>query len=320
MNDPKTYLIIDTSNFLYKTFFMHIKESLDVNIAICHHVTLQSINKYFRKYKCDDVILAFDASSWRKVYTSSPDCITHQKYKGKRRSNLTPTEKERMAKFDEHIPQFMEMFQTLSSLTVLYRPLLEADDLIAGFIQNHPDDHHIVLSADKDFMQLLGRNNVTLINPVDDKERTLKDFDDDPYYFIYQKCFRGDSGDNVMSAYPRLRETKLKASYSDPVLRTNLMKHEFTSIVNNEDGSLPSEYDYITEDIFWENELLMDLTKQPDAIRNMIDDTITQAESNRGRFHYIKFLQYCGKYGLDGIRDKVDEYVPLLTLNKKKAA
>ena len=64
----------------------------------------------------------------------------------------------------------------------------------------------------------------------------------------------------------------------------------------------------------------MDLTKQPDAIRNMIDDTITQAESNRGRFHYIKFLQYCGKYGLDGIRDKVDEYVPLLTLNKKKAA
>lgn len=316
----KTYLHIDASNFLYKTFFKHIKESLDISISVCHHVTLMSINKYFKKYQVDEVVVAFDAFSWRKTYTSDPSvCITHQKYKGHRRAEMTPTDKEKMEKFDEHIPQFKELFQTLTNCIVLHEQYLEADDLIAGFIQMHPDDDHILLSADKDFMQLLGRNNLRLINPVDEKERTLAEFDDDPYYFIFQKCFRGDRGDNVMSAYPRLRETKIKAAYTDPLLRTNLMQNEFSVMVNKDSG-MPEERTYLTEEVFEENELLMDLTKQPDTIRALMDSSIKASIENRGKFNYIEFLRYCSKYDLENIRKMVDDFIPMLTCGKKKGA
>lgn len=316
----KTNLIIDTSNFLYKTFFKHIKDSLDLNIAVCHHVTLSSINKYFKKFNVDEVVVAFDSYSWRKAYTADKElCVTHQKYKGNRRKDMSVTDKEKLEKFDEHIPQFMELFQTLTNCVVLHKKYLEADDLIAGYIQARPYEKHILLSADKDFMQLLVRNDVTLINPVDDKERTLKEYDDDPYYFIYQKCFRGDSGDFVMSAYPFLRENKLKASYTDPVLRTNLMKHEFTVLANKDTG-MPTEHSYVTEDVYEENELLMDLTKQPESIRKLINDTIDEAVVNRGKFNYIEFLRYCGKYELNNIRDRIDDFIPMLTCGKKKGA
>lgn len=314
----KTYLHIDTSNFLYKTFFKHIKESLDISISVCHHVTLMSINKHFKKYNVDEVVVSFDSKSWRKTYTADQSvCITHQKYKGSRRKDMSPSDKEKMENFDKHIPQFMELFKTLTNCIVLYEEYLEADDLIAGFIQMHPDDKHIVLSADKDFMQLLGRNDVRLINPVDDKERTLAEYDNDPYYFIYQKCFRGDAGDHVMSAYPRLRETKIKASYTDPLLRTNLMQNEFTVLINKDSG-MPEERSYVTGEVFEENELLMDLTKQPETIRELMEDSINKSKAIRGKFNYIEFLRYCSKYDLENIRQRIDDFIPMLTCGKTK--
>ena len=64
-------LVIDASNILYRTFFPHIKEALDVNVGMCHHIALSTINKYFTNTKADDVILAFDDYSWRKAYTKN---------------------------------------------------------------------------------------------------------------------------------------------------------------------------------------------------------------------------------------------------------
>ena len=32
---------------------------------------------------------------------------------------------------------------------------LEADDLIAGWVQAHPNDNHVIISTDGDFAQLL---------------------------------------------------------------------------------------------------------------------------------------------------------------------
>ncbi len=42
-------LIIDASNILYRTFFAHIKEALDVNIGMCHHIcVVYSCNEVFQ--------------------------------------------------------------------------------------------------------------------------------------------------------------------------------------------------------------------------------------------------------------------------------
>lgn len=313
------YLTIDVSNILYRTFFAHIKESLDVNVGMCHHIALSTISKYFNNTKADDLVLAFDDYSWRKAYTKDiEECVTYKKYKGTRRKNMSPTDKEKLEKFESHVDEFVNLFRERSRVIVLKAKYLEADDLVAGFIQMHPDDEHILVSADKDFMQLLVRNNLTLIDPTNDKPRTLSEYNQDPDYFMYFKCLRGDSGDNVMSSYPRLREDKIAASYRDAVLRTNIMQHKFKVLDNGDDG-LPIEREFVTQEVFDENILLMDLTAQPDFIRDLMEKTINEALETRGKFNYMEFLRFCGKYELNNIRSNVDSFVPMLSCKRKGA-
>ncbi len=310
-------LIIDASNILYRTFFAHIKEALDVNVGMCHHIALSTINKYFTNTKADDVILAFDDYSWRKAYTKNlSKCVTYKKYKGTRRKDMSPSDKEKMEKFDSHIQEFVDLFRERTRVVVLHRKYLEADDLIAGYIQAHPEDEHILISSDKDFMQLLVRNNLKIIDPMTDKERTLEEHNNDPDFFMFEKCLRGDTGDNVMSSYPRIRQTKIEEAYRDALVRTNIMQNKFTVLVNDDDG-VPQELEFTTQEVFDENVLLMDLTAQPDYIRDLIDETITDAIENRGKFNYMEFLRFCGKYELNAIRERADSYVPMLSCKRK---
>lgn len=314
----KKYLIIDASNILYRTFFAHIKEALDVNIGMCHHITLSTVNKYYTNTKADEVIMVFDDYSWRKAYTADlSNCVTYKKYKGTRRKDMSPSDKAKMEQFDSHIEEFINLFRERTRVVVLHKKYLEADDLIAGFIQAHPEDQHILVSADKDFMQLLVRNNLKIIDPMTDKERTLSEYNDDPDFFMYEKCLRGDTGDNVMSSYPRLRSNKIVESYRDPLLRTNIMQNKFKVLVNDPKGGDPFEMEYTTQDVFDENVLLMDLTAQPDFIRKLIDKGIEEGLTNRGKFNYLEFLRFCGKYELHNIRDKVDLFVPMLSCKRK---
>ena len=45
-----------------------------------------------------------------------------------------------------------------TNCSVLQHPECEADDFIARFIQNHPDQKHVIVSSDSDFYQLLNKN------------------------------------------------------------------------------------------------------------------------------------------------------------------
>lgn len=305
-------LIIDANNILYRIFFAQIKESEDIILGMSHHSALWSMKKLYTKFPADEIVMAFDSYSWRKAYTADlSNCVTHKKYKGTRRSGLTERELEKLKNFDKHVTEFADMLQAQTSLLVLRQKYLEADDLIAGYIQDRPDDEHVLVSADKDYMQLLHKHNLTIIDPESGKPRSLKEWGDDPDYFMFEKCFRGDTSDNVMNAYPRLRATKIKEAYTNEYLRETLMNNEFTTLTNTEDGEI-LEKSFITRDVFEENRFLMDLECQPDYIRELIATTIQQAIENRGRFSYTAFLKFCRKYDLKNILDTVDNFVPML--------
>jgi hypothetical protein len=209
------------------------------------------------------------------------------------------------------------MFKERSGLIALKRKYLEADDLIAGFVQKYPDDKHIIVSSDKDFIQLLSNGNVTLIDPHSDKPRSLEEWDYDAGYFIFEKCFRGDIGDNVQSSYPRLRATKIKAAYTDEFAKANIMNHTFGVEELDTEGKLKT-YTYKTKDLYEENQLLMDLTKQPEYIRELIDSTIEIAINNRGKYNYFEFVKFCGKYELIAILNNVSKYSALLSGKGKR--
>ena len=319
-------LILDVNNIVYRNFFvaLHSKKGLDdeelhFNTAISYELILNGLSKFHSKFGSDKLVLAFDTpNSWRKIYTKEdPNRISKNIYKDGRLKSLTESQKAKLAKFSKSVEEFYEVMKSHTNLIVLKEELLEADDLIAGYVQKYKDEQHIIVSTDKDFLQLLTNSNVQIADPESLKFRNLEDFDNDPVYFMYQKCFRGDKGDNVQNAFPKLRETRIKKAYTgDKFEFENLMKNTF-SVEVLKDGKV-EKYNYITEDIFKENKLLMDLTLQPQDIRELMDLSIEDAMLTRNKFSMVNFLKFLGKYNMDNIVQNIDKYTHLLAGKTKR--
>jgi hypothetical protein len=310
----KTYLEIDISNMLYRTFYANIKEHDDILISMCHHSALTSLQYLNKKYQPDEIVAIFDSHSWRKEYTKYAS-ISHKKYKGQRRQNLTKKEQEQLEVFDSHINEFYEYLRDHTSLIVLKHNLLECDDLVAGFVDAYPYDNHVIISSDKDFMQLLNHPNVKLIEPDKEKERTLLEWNFDYEHFMFEKCLRGDIGDNVQSSYPRLRKKAIDEAYAgDNFQLTNIMAHEFDVEVYDDDGNLKVHH-YKTKELFEENLLLMGLRNQPTEIKTIMINCIKKAMETRGKFNLIQFIKFCGKHQLERISANGKAFTKMLNTN-----
>lgn len=302
-----SYLVFDITNLLYRTFFANKQEDEQTNAGLAHHSALTTLNKYFREFKPSKTIMTFDRPSWRKEYTASDLCLSGRPYKGNRRQKMTPKEAEKFQRFLDHLNHFEEIMRDRTAVCCLAANMCEADDLVAGFVQEYGDDNKItIVSADQDFIQLLYNDNIDLIDPASGKSRrkTLEDdFYNDIEYFMFQKCLRGDSGDNVMSAFPRVRKTRIKKAYDDSYERANLM-HETWS---------DAEQTYVVRDLFEENQLLMDLRHQPEGVREIISSTIEREMEDPGRYSHFHFLKFLGEYELKKITESIDNFVPMLS-------
>lgn len=304
---PCDYLIFDISNVLYRTFFANKNEDASTIVGLATHQGLLTLNKYYKLTKpTKGVIMAFDRGSWRKEYTATDLCISGKPYKGNRRKDLSPRQQLKFEAFIGHLREFEGLITKHSTIKTLACEMLEADDLIAGFIQKFGEDNNITLiSTDSDFMQLMYLPNLTILCP-DTKQgvaRTLDEFDDDATYYLFHKCIRGDSTDNVQSAYPKVRETRIKKAYVDAFERVQMMKETW----KNEDNK-----EFVVGDLFEENQLLIDLSAQPENIREKIDQTIDEEMNKDKKFALFYFMKYLGKHDLKKISESFDQYLPLL--------
>ncbi len=306
-------LVFDISNMLYRTFFVNkTKHSAEESAGLAHHAALITLNKYFRNFKPHKVVMAFDRTSWRKAYTADELCISGKPYKGNRRQNMTPAEKEMFAKFIQHINDFEDMITKQTSVICLAGNGLEADDIIAGVAEMFPDDEVIIVSADKDLIQLLRGPNVKLIDPATGKDRRKllnDDYNGDVDYFMFEKCIRGDTGDNVQSAFPGVRKTRIKKAYADSFEQVNLMNESWSMGAKGTDGYK----EFLVKELFEENKLLMDLTAQPPIIRDRVRETIEQGFDDPGEYSHFHFLKFLGKYELKRISEQVDNFVQMLS-------
>lgn len=303
----ETYLVIDMSNLLHKTFYVHANTPTEELIPLAYHASLTTLNKYHKKVNPSKAVFAFDRGNWRKTYTESELCISGKLYKGQRRQNMTPSQKKRYEAFKGFIKDFEALMREHTAIACLAGDGLEADDLIAGFAQKHANKENVkvvIVSADKDLIQLLKYSNVTLIDPTTGKERTLEDWDGDAEFFLYEKCLRGDVGDNVQSAYPRVRKTKIVETYGDPFKQINMMNETWT----NQDGRT-----MVVKDVFEENRMLMDLSAQPDYIRKKIEDVIAYEMENTGKYSHFHFLRFLGQYELKNVAKQLELFIPLLS-------
>lgn len=295
-------LIIDTPNILFRVFAAQSKYGdASERAGLSLHVAINTLQKYHKLFKPDQIAVVFEGSNnWRKAHTKSNQSVSKRVYKANRVKDPS------MEPLFELVNNFHELIRHHTSLVCLHHEILEGDDLIAGYAQRfHKEDEVIILSGDKDFMQLLRYPNVRLINPDNGQDRTVKD----PHFFMFEKCFRGDGGDNVMTALPRVRTARLQKAFNDNYELTQLLNETWVGTVP-ETGE---EITYKVADLYTENELLMDLIRQPEHVRQAIDETLDHELQNHGKFSYRHFLQFLGKFELEQIAKNAQAYVDLFS-------
>jgi len=300
------WLVFDISNLLFRTFFVARNGEDDITLAgLATHSALMTLNKYFKQFKPKKgVVMAFDRSSWRKEYTASDECISGKPYKGNRRKDMSPAQQAKFAQFTDHLREFEQLIIDHTTIISLVNDRLEADDVIAGFCQIHEGDNTIVISADSDLLQLKRYTGVRVVSPATDKEQELEDFNNDPLFYLFQKCMRGDTTDNIASAYPRLRTARIEKAYVDPFERVQLMKETWTDEKGRE---------ILVEDMFKENQLLIDLEKQPKDVRLAILTTVDEAMDQKRKFSMFHLMKFCHRYELKKIIEGIDQFIPMLS-------
>ena len=321
------YLLVDTANTFFRArHAAHRQSDTWDKLGFAIHVTLNSVSKAFRDQKATHVIFCLEGRSWRKDF--------YAPYKANRavaRAALTESEAEEDKLFWETFDTLKDFLSNRTNCTVLQHPDLEADDLIAGWIQAHPHDHHTIVSSDTDFYQLLSEN-VNQYNGIADELHTIQGIFDkkgapvkdkktkepkvipDPKWILFEKCMRGDPTDNVFSAYPGVRKVGSKnkvgltEAFADKDAKgfawNNIMLQRWTD---------HNDVEHRVLDDYQRNVTLVDLTAQPEEVKEKIVGTI-QGNSVALNRHMVgaQFLKFCGKYDLIKMADMADSYVRFL--------
>lgn len=325
------YLLVDLTNTFFRArHAVHRGADTWTKVGFAVHVTIASVGKCWREQKADHVVFCLEGRSWRKDF--------YKPYKANRavaRAALNETEQEEDKLFWETLDDLKTFLKEQSNCTTLQHPELEADDLIAGWIRNHPNDHHTIVSSDSDFHQLLAEN-VNQYNGIAEELHTLTGiFDDrgrpvvdkktkepkavpDPKWILFEKCMRGDPTDNVFSAYPGVREkgsknkVGLREAFADRDAKgfawNNLMLQRWVD---------HNEVEHKVLDDYHRNVTLVDLNAQPDDIKKKIDLTVKSVETKAVGTVGLKFLKFCGKYDLKRISDQAERYAEFLQATYK---
>lgn len=321
------YLLVDTANTFFRArHTAHRQADTWDRLGFAIHTTLGSINKCWRDQRADHVVICLEGRSWRKDFYEP-----YKKNRAVARAALTEKEAEEDKLFWETFDALKEFLANKTNCTVLQHENLEADDLIAGWIQSHPQDHHTIVSSDTDFHQLLA-DNVNQYNGIADELHTIQGIFDkkgkavidkktkeaktipDPKWILFEKCMRGDSSDNVFSAYPGVRrkgsknKVGLEEAFADKDTKgfawNNLMLQRWTDH-NGEEHRVLDDYN--------RNVTLVDLSAQPDDVKVKIAETIAENAQPLNRpMIGAQFLKFCGKYDLVKMSEQADQFVRFL--------
>lgn len=324
MTAPLVHLVVDTANLLFRVHATNSQMSFASpadQAGLAMHQALQSLRSQFNKFKPDQVAISFEGGkNWRKAHTRGErpeQAVSHRLYKGNR------VKDDSMIPFFELIGSFEQLAREHTSLICLSDPILEGDDCISAYVQKYSALGHtvIVLSDDKDFCTLLQLPNVRLIRPDGTERKLGKDkMPTDAKYFMYEKAFRGDVGDNVLPAFPRVRSTRLQKAY-DGLQRGDTFEH--SNLMNSEwvftDPSTGANTTFRVGDLYEENILLMDLINgQPADIKTRMSEMVDSAVVSHGQFSLFHFQKFCGKFNLKKIGDEATKFVQLFSVTGQR--
>lgn len=241
-------IYIDFSVLAHRNFFSLQKTIKELGFDIMRHVFIKNIISYINEFEPNKVVIAVDTgSSWRKKISTV--------YKSHR--------KELREKQDVDWEGFYKIYRDVVKelkenfpFYVIGLQDVEADDIIAHLVRNDdPDAQKIMITCDRDYVQLLQYPNTKLYDPI--KNKYIESVN--PLHDLEIKICSGDKSDNIPSILPRWGEKTAEKNILSGELKRLLEEKD----INGEPSEAKKNYD--------RNRKLIDFTLIPKSILKDID-------------------------------------------------
>lgn len=183
-------ILVDLNQVLISNLMVHVNadKKMKIDETLLRHMVLNSIRSYNTQFKSKfgELVIACDSRKfWRK------DVFPY--YKAHRKADREKSPLDWTAIF-EILNLIKGELKQYFPYKVIEVEGAEADDIIAVLTSVYSKDEEIlILSSDKDFVQLQKYPNVTQYSPI------LKRFirTDNPEEFVKEHILRGDRGDGI---------------------------------------------------------------------------------------------------------------------------
>ena len=278
-------ILIDMNQIAVANLMMNLKmnknKTIDENMV--RHMILNSIRMYRTEHRNEygEVVLTWDSKhSWRRDYF--PEYKASRR-KGREESNLDwddifATLNKIRNEIKENFPyKYLEVFGA------------EADDIIGFLCQENRDEKIMIISGDKDFIQLQKYANVTQWSPITKKQ--VNGFD--PTIYLKEHILKGDTSDGVPNVLSP------DNTFSDGLRQRPLSRKKIQSWLNSvEDCNDEVKRNY------QRNLTLIDLSKTPEELKNQI----RLEYNNAPHGDRSKLLNYFMIYKLKELTENIGEF------------
>jgi len=281
-------IIVDLNQVMLSNLLMqlgnHTNAQLEENMV--RHMILNSLRSYKTKFgsKYGEMVIACDNTNyWRKQ--------VFPYYKANRKKNQEKSEMDWRSIF-ETMNKIREELKVYFPYRVVDIESAEADDIIATLVEEAPSTEDVlILSGDKDFIQLHTYQFVKQYDPVRKKWITHED----PDRYLLEHVLKGDSGDgipNVLSSDNCFvvgdRQKPLTQKKIDALIELDVQdKFDHPLFVN-----------------YWRNRKLIDLHYIPKEIKEKIMESY-QGQTGKGR---EKLMNYFIAKKLKNLMESIGEF------------
>ena len=278
-------ILLDYSQTVIGSFMAMGRGKPVVEEDLLRHTILNSIRMFrnqFAKDYGEMVICCDDKNNWRKE--------VFPEYKANRRKNRENDITDWKTLF-ELLHEMREDLNKYFPYKVMHIDSAEADDIIGVLVDHCEENPTLILSSDKDFIQLQKFDKVKQWSPLQKKFVV-----GDPVESLYDKTIRGDTGDGVPNILSSDDTLITEGKRQTPVTKKKMELWR---------GKKPEEF--CNEAMlrnYHRNKTMVDLRETPESIRiNIVNQYDNQEAGDRSQL-----LNYFVDKRLKNLMDVIDEF------------
>ena len=271
---PREYImiLIDYTQVVLGSIIVSLNRGEDLDDKLVRHITLNNLRYYRNRFKEEygELVICTDNKHyWRRDYFPN--------YKANRKKDRASSPYDWNEIFSA-VNMIRDELDIYFPYKVLHIDGAEADDIIAVVLLNRAEDKNIIISSDKDFIQL-HRESISQYSPVTKKVLN----GENPQAYLKEHIIKGDRSDGVPNVLSS-DDTFISEKRQKPIRKTTIVT--LLEAMNEYDPETLYQIAKCNKDTWvrnWQrNETLIDLTKIPEEIvENILYEFDGQVEGYR---------------------------------------